>query len=273
MTVNPNLAELMCVIEDNQDKMSEGQYLKAMNALGALHKEAIRTSVVLDASAPELSPPPSYDESLNLFANHHMQPPIEFQDINEDDRLAWYCVKDLLPEYREITPNEWITMSEEERSQLYRQSIDIMVSAYENKARNPDPKICPFIARHSVGPWRFGNEQSQWTCVCGYTGKSKHWRKHEESERHQDWAKHRTVSRRAIEKMKMYIEQDEIGHFIRYKPNSIDCFSGVRYFLVHQEKNEWTHPELFVPLNILTKSNFGLWFYHRREYWARNYVQ
>ena len=39
MTVNPNLAALMRVIEDNQDNMPEGEYLEAMNALGALHRE------------------------------------------------------------------------------------------------------------------------------------------------------------------------------------------------------------------------------------------
>jgi hypothetical protein len=267
MTVNPNLEELMRVIEDNQDKMSEGNYLKAMNALGALHKEATRTTDV------ELAYIPSYVESLNLFANHHMQLPIELLDIDDDDRLAWYSVRDLLNEYHDMTPNEWLSMSQEERNQLYRQSLDIMISEYENNARNPEPKICPFIARHSVGSWRFGNEQSHWTCVCGYTGKSKYWKKHEESERHQDWAKHRTVSRRAIEKMKMYIEQDEIGHFLRYKPNSTECFSGVRYFLLHQEKNEWTHPELFAPLHIFTKSLLGTWFYNNRDYRARNYVQ
>ena len=33
MTVNPNLATLMHVIEKNQDKMTEGEYLEAMNAL------------------------------------------------------------------------------------------------------------------------------------------------------------------------------------------------------------------------------------------------
>jgi hypothetical protein len=41
MTVNPNLATLMRVIEDQQHKMSEGEYLEAMNALGTLHSAAI----------------------------------------------------------------------------------------------------------------------------------------------------------------------------------------------------------------------------------------
>ena len=40
MTVNPNLATLMRVIEENQDKITEGEYLEAMNALGTLHSGA-----------------------------------------------------------------------------------------------------------------------------------------------------------------------------------------------------------------------------------------
>jgi hypothetical protein len=38
MTVNPDLATLMRVIEENQDKMTEGEYLEAMNALCSLHR-------------------------------------------------------------------------------------------------------------------------------------------------------------------------------------------------------------------------------------------
>ncbi len=39
MSVNPKLAALMRIIEENQDKISEGEYLEAMNALGSLHRE------------------------------------------------------------------------------------------------------------------------------------------------------------------------------------------------------------------------------------------
>ena len=46
MSVNPNLATLMRVIEEAQYKMPEGEYLAAMNALGALHR------VVGGAAAP-----------------------------------------------------------------------------------------------------------------------------------------------------------------------------------------------------------------------------
>jgi len=55
MTVNPNLATLMRVIEENQDKITEGEYLEAMNSLAALHRVA--TSAPPPASpAPVLLP-------------------------------------------------------------------------------------------------------------------------------------------------------------------------------------------------------------------------
>ena len=47
MSVNPNLATLMRVIEDAQSKIPEGEYLAAMNALGALHR-----GLVVPAPAP-----------------------------------------------------------------------------------------------------------------------------------------------------------------------------------------------------------------------------
>ena len=51
MAVNPNLATLMRVIEDQQYKMPEGEYLQAMDALGALHR-----TVAAPVSAPVAVP-------------------------------------------------------------------------------------------------------------------------------------------------------------------------------------------------------------------------
>jgi hypothetical protein len=39
MSVNPDLATIMRVIDNNQDKMPEGEYLEAMNALRDLHHD------------------------------------------------------------------------------------------------------------------------------------------------------------------------------------------------------------------------------------------
>ena len=54
MTVNPDLATLMRVIDENQDKMTEGEYLEAMNALCSLHRVA--TSAPPPASPSSVLP-------------------------------------------------------------------------------------------------------------------------------------------------------------------------------------------------------------------------
>ena len=73
MTVNPYLATLMRVIEDQQDKMTEGQYLEAMNALCALHRVATATSAV--AAAPALPPSSIWDDLPALPALPPSSPP------------------------------------------------------------------------------------------------------------------------------------------------------------------------------------------------------
>ena len=229
MTVNPNLGILMRIIEDNMDKINEGEYLNAMNALGALHN---------DVSIPVV-PPPSYDASFSSSSTN----------INEAIRIlgvngykAWFRVINNIPEYENIQPENWNQLSVEEQNRLNRLSTLIMAQSYEEIISNPNPEICPFIARHSVGHWSYGNENSTWKCVCGYSGKSQHWKKHEESERHKEWAEHRIVPKRMIRQFYKEIKQYENGILIYY---NYPLSGGVRYFPVRQEKNEWTHPELF----------------------------
>jgi hypothetical protein len=64
MIVNPNLATLMRVIEENQDKITEGEYLEAMNALGALHRAAVLASSP-SSPAPAL---PHVSDGYSLYA-------------------------------------------------------------------------------------------------------------------------------------------------------------------------------------------------------------
>lgn len=272
MAITPELATLMRVIEDQQDKMLEGEYLAAMNALGSLHRQVNAVPDVQALLLP-VGPPPLYDASVSLFSSQNSQSFAALAGMNQDDRAALDRVKLMIVEYQQMTPSEWMALSEEERDTLNIQSVEALVDRNEQTYRNPDPLTCPFMARHSVGPWRINGIYTYWTCACGYTGKASNCKKHEESERHQDWAKHRTVSRRIVEKMKKSILNDEAGVFISFKPYSPQCLSGIRYFSVCQEKNEWTNPELFAPLHIFTKPVSGTWFVHRRDYKEREYVE
>jgi len=266
MAVRPELATLMRVIEQQQDKMPEGEYLAAMNALGSLHRDEpapsdISVNVMVYAIRP-----------FGLFSSELIQE----ERMTRDDMTALNRVKKEFPEYIDMSPSEWLTLSEEERGRLNRMAVDKLVDRKEVYGRNPNPTVCPFIARHAVGPWRLGaqypDNTCHWKCVCGYSGKTKHWKKHEQSERHQQWAKHRTVSRHTIEKMKRMISDDESGDFVPFKPFSERDRSGIRCFYVSQESNEWTHPELYDEYFRCANPE-GKWFVRRREDWARVYVQ
>lgn len=64
MPVNSNLSTLMRVIEDAQSKIPEGEYLAAMNALGALHRvipagAGVAGRAVAPAMAPVRVPVPA----------------------------------------------------------------------------------------------------------------------------------------------------------------------------------------------------------------------
>jgi hypothetical protein len=256
MAVNADLAILMRVIEDQQDKMPEGEYLAAMNALGALHREI-----------PQ--PPPSYDgllaplnEQLNILQHALIALP-----LNERDR--WFQVYDKHSEHRGITPEQWTGLSEDQQNQFLRETAWQIATDNELTYRNPDPKLNPFIARHAMGPWRITGNYTHWNCVCGYKGKTENWKKHEESERHQDWAKHRTVSRRMIDKMKRTIDQDQLGELIRINPRVEDVWlGGITYFPVNQERNEWTHPSNYLSVESIG----GKWVVHHREDCQKIYI-
>jgi hypothetical protein len=272
MTVNPNLAALMRVIEDNQDKMPEGEYLEAMNALGALHREIpVPAPVVAMAVAMGGGgrPPPSYAASAPLFRQLLQQQPALPNGMDHIERAAWHRVKHDHPEHNGISAEDWMDFPQDVRNQFLREATDVAVNRYEVCCRNPLPTECPFIARHSVGPWRMAGS---WECVCGYKGLCRNWSKHEHSERHQDWAKHRTVSRRRIENMKKDIRRDESGSLVQFKPLSHVEKGGIKYFVVSQEKNEWTNPEMYAEIHRSADPN-GKWMVHHREYRSRQYVE
>ena len=231
MTVNPNLATLMRVIEENQDKMTEGEYLEAMNALCALHRVASSALVAAPVAVVPAAVPAVPAVPVNLFAG------VRNLFRGHDDYELWSRVTRVL---RHIDPNTWLSMSQEEQNELNRESTRKIAKNQERVYRNPTPTCCPFVARHAVGDWR--TNETEWTCVCGYSGKFKHWQKHEKSARHQEWAQHRIVPAKVVSTMQKQIQKDEQGTVIEcMRPLS----GGLRYYLIRQERNEWTHPELF----------------------------
>ena len=282
MTVNPKLATLMRVIDDNKDKMTEGEYLEAMNALGALHRDIPAYLPPADASAARaaVGPPPSYAASVSLFSTHIL----DIMGGSVIEQRSWERVKAYHPDpfQNRISAEEWILLPYDTRFRLVREATENYANEKEALHRTPEPSVCPFITRHAVGTWSMEEHggNTNWECVCGYIGKVKNWKKHEQSERHQIWNKHRTVSRRKIQKMKATINDDEIGKFIRfacYAPNPNELYpGGIQIYTVWQDKNEWTHPEMFTETHrnpVPTEDGVGKWFVHPRNLLAKQYIQ
>ena len=235
MSVNLNLATLMRVIEDAQDKMPEGEYLAAMNALGALHRVVpapAAAAVPVAAVAPRSGGDGGRDGGWPARVN--------WRDImGEESYDVWCNVKFKLAAYKDLSGAAWIGLTQAEQNDLNRRSIEAFVEMCKKKFSNPAASSVPFISSHSVGAWGYGeaHSSSMWTCVCGYRGKSKHWKKHETSERHQDWAVHRSVSRRIVAGMRKQVARDEAGQFAKFKA---PLTGGVRFFTTLQDRNEWT---------------------------------
>lgn len=141
MAVNPNLAALMRVIEDNQDKMPEGEYLEAMNALGALHREIPAPAMAAAmggggaAAAVHAGPPPSYAASAPLFQLNAL--PLGMDRI---EHAAWYRVKNDHPEHFGISAEDWMEFSPPERNQILRQATETAVNRFERVCRNSEPE-------------------------------------------------------------------------------------------------------------------------------------
>lgn len=280
MNVNPKLATLMRVIDDNQDKMTEGEYLEAMNALAALHRDEQQQQQQQHAPIRPIpvGHPPASSHNHGLFLSR--APEVMHGHITE--ARAWERVTKYHPDpfVNRISAEEWMQTPYDTQFRLVREATEYHVDKIEEKHRTPEPTVCPFITRHAFGPWNMEHDgECQWECVCGYTGKVKNWKKHEASERHQDWAKHRTVSRQRIQKMKTTINDDEAGNFVRFATSSSNPRNlypgGIRLYTVLQDKNEWTHPELFIEVHlkpIPAHDGTATWFVHPRTLSVRQYV-
>ena len=290
VSVNPKLATLMRVIDDNQDKITEGEYLEAMNALAALHRDESRESreqaqaQAQHAGAIRPIPIPGGGGGGVVLLQQRVP---EVMRGNIACARGWERVQKYHPDpfVNRMSAEQWMQAPYEDQFRLVREATEYQVAKIEEKYRTPEPSVCPFITRHAVGLWNMDHDgERDWECVCGYTGKVKNWKRHEESERHQDWAKHRIVSRRRIEKMKGMQNDDDVGNVVQYAIHGSRQHGlypgGIRMYTVWQDKNEWTHPELYPEIHRSPKPTVGAngststtWFVHPRELLARAYVE
>lgn len=221
MSVNPNLATLMGLIDELQDKMPEGKYLEAMNALADLHAGRVRPPppqppqpFVLPDEMVELTEeevlrrgrlieqrqPHRLPDALRELAhtdlwrivcrewNSEQNPPLE------DRQLLSMWQRDARHiRHNHNTERWWASRTVEEKTALVHRAllaIYLRLTGESEKHANPPLEVCPFISRHAVGKWEdpAKNPRAKWNCVCGSVNiLAKNWRQHEVSDKHTKW--------------------------------------------------------------------------------------
>ena len=183
---------VMAIIDENQDKITDGEYLRAMNALGSLHKHK-RTAF----GARRAGGGGGMDRWLSL------------DDICDDDELY--------DEVMELADKIVIELCGDESS-IYASDDTIMVS------RGEEEDVFDLVVNYKPEEGNAGYEASPLTlhcalqmitlrlfkdthheleivrpvsCQCGWRGAQGNWDRHVRNVRHQRWVAAREENRRA----------------------------------------------------------------------------
>lgn len=192
MSVNPNLATLMGLIDELQDAMPEGKYLEAMNALRDLHagrwgvqhampqpQPPVRQPFVVPAGRVELT-----DAERIRHERITMRRGREDRDLPEmiqalGSTNLWNIVcrewnkeqnppltaTELLSSHPRYARNArhnistetwWLARTAEQKIAIIHEELLATYKRYKDvyeEGKNPSLEVCPFISRHSVGKW------------------------------------------------------------------------------------------------------------------------
>jgi hypothetical protein len=265
MSVNPNLATLMSLVEDLQDQMPEGKYLEAMNALCDLHK---------NPSLRPTPPPAPYQvpegrvQLTQFESNRYEVMERTRREIRDTRSLAQQEYEGnrflvMACEEANITPVEWVSLEVSAKIPIIKNALEKMVNAIKPTYDVIDPEVCPFIARHAFGRWQSPhNPKGEWDCVCGAKNiKSKNWRQHEVSDKHQGWHNGgRLITKPKQKAMEKYVNpsyttQAILGVSTEYVSHTSEYN--------RQTPNEWTTPyskdHTELRLNNPSNPNFTEW--------------
>jgi hypothetical protein len=242
MTVNPNLATLMSLVEDLQDQMSEGKYLEAMNALRDLHRRpaaaAAEAPFQVPAGSIELTPAEwqlYIDAKSRRDIQHSSRPEVQ-KEYEASSRLREAC------DEANVTLHEWMAMEHSARRPIIRRALELRMKQENSHHPEVSPEVCPFIARHAIGRWGSPyTPNATWNCVCGSKNiLSKNWKTHEQGDKHQEWHNGgRLVTKPKKTWMKANTGPETNTHKLLGSTISYESY-GAKFAL--QTPNEWTHP-------------------------------
>lgn len=191
--IQKELDIMMDILEENQDKMPEGAYLRGMNALGALHKHKRTT---LSQRRP--------GDLLRCW--------MTLDEIEESDEDLYHEIMDTADDIAvELCGDEAsIYMHEDDVSLVDRgeeQEVFQLLVNYKPEPGNAGYETSPMVLHHAIqvimrrmfdDTYRELEVVRPVSCQCGWRGVQGNWDRHISNPRHQRWVvaeRHRKFER------------------------------------------------------------------------------
>lgn len=176
-----DLDTMMAVLEDNQDKIPEGEYLRGMNALGSLHKQ--KRTVLADRRPGDI---------LRCW--------MTLEEIEETDEGLYGEIMDIADDIVvEICGDESSIYLHDEHNLVHRgeeREIFQLLANYKPEEGNAGYETSPMVLHHAIQVIMtrlFDDTIHELdivrpvSCQCGWRGVQGNWDRHVSNMRHQRW--------------------------------------------------------------------------------------
>lgn len=176
-----DLDTMMAVLEDNQAKIPEGEYLRGMNALGSLHKQ--KRTVLADRRPGDI---------LRCW--------MTLEEIEETDEGLYGEIMDIADDIVvEICGDESSIYLHDEHNLVHRgeeREIFQLLANYKPEEGNAGYETSPMVLHHAIQVIMtrlFDDTIHELdivrpvSCQCGWRGVQGNWDRHVSNMRHQRW--------------------------------------------------------------------------------------
>ena len=183
--VQKELDILMSILEDNQNKISEGEYLRGMNALGSMYKS---TQKIL--TRPRMFGRVHFD--MNSWTT--------LDEIIDDDEELYDEIMNVADDIVvELCGDESSIYTNDETNLVHRgeeQEIFQLLVNYKPEPGNAGYETSPMVLHHAIQVimQRLFNDTYHElevvrpvSCQCGWRGVQGNWDRHVSNARHQRW--------------------------------------------------------------------------------------
>ena len=189
--IQDQLDMIMAIIDENQDKITDGEYLRAMNALGSLHKH----------------------KRIGFGARRSgggVEGWMTFDDLCDDDELYDEVMELADDIVIELCGDESSIYSSDDTNMVSRGEEDIvfdLVVNYKPEEGNAGYEASPLILHHALQVIMmrlFKDTHHELevvrpvSCQCGWRGAQGNWDRHIRNARHQRWVAREETRKAAI---------------------------------------------------------------------------